>query len=96
VLETTQAAPEGRAVEFTSLAAEIDNTWNAADYHSLCRFSRALVPPIKRRFFLRLWMRARFSTGDLAHLPGAIDAADRHAIGGAVPSNIEIRGVAGR
>ena len=37
---------------------------------------------------------ARFSAGDLAHLPGAVDAAYWHAIGIAVPSDIEICGVA--
>jgi hypothetical protein len=38
---------------------------------------------------------ARFSAGDLAHLPGAVDAADWRAIGCAVSSHIEISGVAG-
>src|SRR5271169_938638 len=37
---------------------------------------------------------AGFSAGDLAHLPGAVDAAYWHAIGIAVPSDIEICGVA--
>jgi len=43
---------------------------------------------------LGLSVSARFSAGDLAHLPGAVDAAYWHAIGIAVPSDIEICGVA--
>jgi hypothetical protein len=37
---------------------------------------------------------ACFSAGNLAHLPGTIDAADGHAFGVAVPGDIEIRSFA--
>ena len=37
---------------------------------------------------------ACFSAGDLAHLPGAVDTPDWHAIGSGVPSDIEISSIA--